>query len=197
MHRLRRVHVAVVSTTILVALAAVTVAAGAIPDSSGIVNACYGSSGKLRAVDSAADCSGPETHLALGGPTLGYSFSNAGFAAIGETTTVVGSLELPAGSYVVHGKVDLLGSSSTDESSVVCNLTIGGTPGFSDASWNTLEPGVAGRLPSESVALQTSLVLPTAGSIVMTCVRPDGGAGAIARYRRLDAVRLDGLTTTS
>lgn len=72
---------------------------------------------------------------------------------------------------------------------------VGGTPGFSDAVWNMLEPGVPGRFPSESVALQTSLVLP-AGSILMTCVRPDGGPGAIARYRILDAVRVDGLTTS-
>jgi hypothetical protein len=59
-----------------------------------------------------------------------------------------------------------------------------------------LEPGVGSRFPSESVALQTSLVLPASGSILMTCIRPDGGPGAIARYRQLDAVRVDGLTTS-
>ena len=31
--------------------------------------------------------------------------------------------------------------------------------------------------------------------MLVTCVRPDGDAGAIARYRHLDAVRVDGLTT--
>jgi hypothetical protein len=130
-------------------------------------------------------------------PTFGYEFSNAAFLDIEEKTTVVGSLKLPAGKYLVHGKLDLLGSSATEESFVVCNLTIGGTAGFSDAVWHTLEPGVPGRLPSESVALQTSLVLPTGGAIAMTCVRPEDGPGAIARYRKLDAVRVDGLTTTS
>ena len=63
--------------------------------------------------------------------------------------------------------------------------------------WNTLEPGVPGRLPSESVALQTSLVLPSGGVVLMTCIRPEGGAGAIARYRKLDAIRVDGLNTGS
>ena len=108
----------------------------------------------------------------------------------------MGSLALPAGTYLVHGKLDLLGSSTAEESFVVCNLTIDGTAGFSDAVWNTLEPGGGSRLPSESVALQTSLTLPADGGILMTCIRPAGGPGAIARYRKLDAVRVDGLTTS-
>jgi hypothetical protein len=186
---------AALAASIVTALLAGAAAIAAIPDSTGAINACYGNQGKLRAVDAPADCSGSETSIALGGPTFGYAFSNPDFAEIGETTTVVGSLSLPAGRYLVHGKLDLLGLSPTEESFVVCNLTIGGTAGFSDAAWNTLEPGVLGRNPSESVALQTSLVLPADGSVVMTCVRPDGGAGAIARYRKLDAVRVDGLTT--
>jgi len=177
------------------ALVATAVGVAAIPDSSGAINACYASNGKLRVVDTAADCD-HETALALGGPTFGYAYSNADFATVGETTTTVGSLTLPPGQYLVHGKVDLLGLSATDEAFVVCNLTIGGTPGFSDALWNTLEPGVPGRLPSESAALQTSVSLPTGGTMLMTCVRPDGGPEVIARYRKLDAVRVDGLTTS-
>jgi hypothetical protein len=197
MHRVTPLRAAVAAAAVAALLAVGAVAVAAIPDSSGAINACYGPSGKLRAVDAAADCSGSEAAIALGGPTFGYAFSNADFAEIGATTTTVGSLTLPAGKYLVHGKLDLLGSSGTEESFVVCNLTVGGTAGFSDAVWNTLEPGVAGRLPSESVALQTSLSFPSGGTILMTCIRPDGGRGAIARYRKLDAVRVDGLTTGS
>jgi len=197
MHRLTPARAALAAAALTATLALGAVALAAIPDSTGAINACYGPSGKLRAVDAPGDCGGPETAIALGGPTFGYEFSNAGFVTIDTATTLVGSLKLPAGKYLVHGKLDLLGSSPTDESFVVCNLTVGGTAGFSDASWNTLEPGVPGRLPSESVALQTSLDLPAGGAMVMTCVRPDGGAGAIARYRNLDAVRVDGLTTSS
>ena len=195
MHRITRARAAVLAVALTALLAAGAVAVAAIPDSTGAINACYGSNGKLRAVDEPLDCSGSETSIALGGPTYGYAYANSDFATIDETTTTVGSLALPAGKYLVHGKVDLLGSSTTEESFVVCNLTVGGTAGFSDAVWNTLEPGGGSRLPSESVALQTSLTLPADGSILMTCIRPDGGAGAIARYRKLDAVRVDGLTT--
>jgi hypothetical protein len=196
MHRITRARAAVLAVALIALLAAGAVAMAAIPDSTGAINACYGSSGKLRAVDGPLDCSGSETSIALGGPTYGYAYANSDFATIDETTTTVGTLSLPAGKYLVHAKLDLLGLSTAEETFVVCNLTIGGTAGFSDAVWNTLEPGVGGRFPSESVALQTSLVLPASGSILMTCIRPDGGPGAIARYRQLDAVRVDGLTTS-
>ena len=96
----------------------------------------------------------------------------------------------------MHGKLDLLGDSTTTESFVVCNLRVEGTTTNSDSVWNTLEPGVLGRLPSESVALQTSIRLPAGGTMLMTCIRPDGDASATARYRHLDAVRVDGLMTS-
>ena len=197
MRRITRVRVALAAAgmTTLVAVGAAAVAA--IPDSSGVVNACYGSNGKMRAVDALADCVGSETSLALGGPTLGYAFSDAGFATIAETTTVVASLDLPAGKYVVHGKLDLVGGSETDESFVVCNLAPAGGGTLLDSTWNTLEAGVLGRLPTESVALESAVDLTAHGTIVMTCIRPDADPGAIARYRNLDAVRIDGLTTSS
>jgi hypothetical protein len=196
MPRFTRTRAAVAAAVLTAALAAGAVAYAAIPDASGVINACYGPSGKLRAVDAPTDCGGSETSLALGGPTLGYAYANADFQVLADTTTVVGSLTLPAGNYLVHGKLDLLGSSSTEESFVVCNLRVEGTTTNSDSTWNTLEPGVPGRLPSESVAMQTSIRLPAGGTMLMTCLRPDGDAGAIARYRHLDAVRVDALTTT-
>ena len=186
---------AAVAAAAATALVAAAVGVAAIPDSSGAVNACYASNGKLRVVDTAGDC-GHETPLALGGPTFGYAYANSDFATIGESTTRVGSLTLPPGEYLVHGKLDLLGQSTSEEAFVVCNLTIDGTAGFSDALWNTLEPGGGSNLPTESGALQTSVSFPTGGTMLMTCVRPDGGPDVIARYRKLDAVRVDGLTTS-
>ena len=195
MHRLTPLRAAIAAAALTALFGVAAVAVAAIPDSSGAINACYGSNGKLRVVDTAGDC-GHETPLALGGPTFGYAYSNSDFATIGDTTTTVGSLTLPAGKYLVHGKLDLLGGSTTEESFVVCNLTIDGTAGFSDAVWNTLEPGVPGRLPSESVALSTPVSFPDGGTMLMTCIRPEGGPGASTRYRKLDAVRVDGLTTS-
>jgi hypothetical protein len=195
MRRLARPLVALAA--VLVVGGGVAVAYAAIPDSSGAIQSCYRPNGQLRVVDEPADCRPAETSLALGGPTFGYEYSNADFVEIEDTTTVVASLKLPAGRYLVHGKLDLLGRSSTEESFVVCNLKEGGAPGTNlDSMWNTLEPGVPGRLPSESAALQTSLTLPSGGAVLMTCVRPEKDAGALARYRKLDAVLVDGLTTT-
>jgi hypothetical protein len=184
------VAVLVVGTTVAVAYAA-------IPDSSGAIQACYRPAGQLRVVDAPAECNGTETSLALGGPTFGYEYSNPGFLAIGDTTTEVASLTLPAGKYLVHGKLDLLGGSVTEESFVVCNLKDASAPGTNlDSLFNTLEPGVPGAFPSESAALQTSLTLPSGGTVQMTCVSPEPDEEATARFRKLDAVRVDGLTTT-
>jgi hypothetical protein len=198
MRRLR-IHLVAAAACLVVSVAVAAVAYAAIPDSSGAIQACYGSAGKLRAVDSSADCSGSETSIALGGPTYGYEFSDADFLAIEDTTTAVASLSLPAGKYLVHGKLDLFGLSPTDEAFVVCNLTNAAAPGMNlDSMWNTLEPGGGSRVPSESAALQTSLTLTSAGTVQLTCVRPDGPASPAvsARNRKLDAIRVDGLTTS-
>jgi hypothetical protein len=185
---------------LVVALGATALALGglawaAIPDASGVVNACYATSnGKLRAVDSAADCGGGENPVALGGPTTGYATSRPDFIAVGTTPTVVASLKLPAGKYLVHGKLDVLDTTFTGGVFVACNLLIGGTTTTPDSSWNTLGPVVTGA-PTESMALQTPPQLATDGAIVMTCVAPDAKEPVTARYRQLDALRVDGLVT--
>lgn len=183
---------------LVVAAGATLVVAGgiawaAIPDSSGAINACYANSnGRLRAVDASADCRSRETAIALGGPTFGYATSRPDFLAIERTPTVVASLKLPAGKYLVHGKLDLVDTTLTGGVFVACNLVVGGTTTSSDSSWNTLGPYVS-RAPSESMALQAPLTLPSDGAIVLSCVAPDAKEPPSARYRQLDAVRVDGL----
>jgi hypothetical protein len=199
MRRLRTPLVAV-AASLVVGVAVAAVAYAAIPDSSGAIQACYAPNGDLRAVDAPADCGRRETSIALGGPTYGYEFSDPDFVTIDHTTTVVASLNLPAGKYLVHGKLDLFGLSPTDEAFVVCNLKDAAAPGTNlDSMWNTLEPGGGSRVPSESAALQTSLTLTGDGTVQLTCVRADGPASPAvsARYRKLDAVRVDGLTSSS
>ncbi len=183
---------------LVVALGAALLAAGglawaAIPDSSGAINACYANSnGKLRAVDAAADCTGGETAIALGGPTAGFATSRPDFIAIGTTSTVVASLALPAGKYLVHGKLDVVDTTFTGGVFVACSLIVSGTTTLSDQSWNTLGPDLGGA-PSESMALQSPLTLTTAGTLNLSCAAPDAAAPPSARYRQLDALRLDGL----
>lgn len=186
---------------LVVALGATLLAAGgiawaAIPDSSGAINACYATSnGKLRAVGSAAECSGGEAAIALGGPTVGYAASRPDLVPIDNTTTTLAELALPAGKYLVHGKLDIH-TVSPENTFVACNLTIAGTAGFSDASWNRIESD-GGPGNGEAIALQTPLTLASDGGITLTCIAPESASPspAIARYVQLDAIRLDGLVT--
>jgi hypothetical protein len=92
----------------------------------------------------------------------------------------------------VHGKLDLVDTTFTGGVFVACNLVVGGTGTFSDASWNTLGPVVTGA-PSESMALQAPITLATEGGVALTCVSPDAKEPPTARYRQLDAIKLDGL----
>ncbi len=182
-----------------VALAATLLTAGgiawaAIPDSDGAINACYvDRSGNLRLVDSPGECRGRESSIALGGPTVGYATSRPDLVPINNTTTTLATLTLPAGKYLVHGKLDIH-TTSFENTFVACNLTILGTAGFSDASWNRIEyDGGPGH--GEAIALQTPLTLAADGGIALTCITPESAAPSqtIARYVQLDAIRLDGL----
>ena len=183
---------------LVVALGATLLVGGiawaAIPDSSGAINACYtNSNGKLRAVDSAADCNGGESAIALGGPTIGYSTSRPDLVPIDNTTSTLASLDLPAGKYLVHGKLDIV-TVSSENTFVACNLTVAGTAGFSDASWHRIQND-GGPGHGEAIALQAPLTLASAGGVVLTCVAPESSSPspAIARYVQLDAIRLDGV----
>ena len=184
---------------LVVALGATLLAAGgiawaAIPDSTGAINACYANSnGKLRAVDAPADCASGESAIALGGPTVGYATSRPDLVLIENTTTTLATLDLPAGKYLVHGKLDIH-TVNFENTFVACNLTITGTAGFSDASWNRIEED-GGPGHGEAIALQTPLTLTSAGGIALTCIAPESAlpTQTIARYVQLDAVRLDGL----
>jgi len=188
--------------------AALVVASGiawaAIPDSSGAVNACYATvGGALRAVDGSGDCTADETPVALGGPTRGYAFANPETVTLGSTSAVVGSIKLGPGKYLLHGKVNVanLNFSALRGTFVPCSLKVGGTTTNLDQTWLTLEPARgSSNASSASVGLQAAVELPGGGSVVMDCAslpRTGGpSTGVVARYRQLDAVQVDSLTTS-
>jgi hypothetical protein len=158
----------------------------------------------LRAVDGAGDCVAGEAAVALGGPTRAHSFASPGMVALGSTSVVVGSLKLPPGSYVVHGKVNVanLNFSAGRGTFVPCSMRVGGTTTNLDQTWLTLEPAVgSSNASSASFALQATVQLPGGGSVVMECAslpRPGGPASNVfARYRQLAAIQVDSVTTTS
>ena len=184
---------------LLTALTATALVAGgiawaAIPDSSGAVNACYhNGNGKLRAVDSPADCAGSETAIALGGPTRGYVDRPAGDVVIGTTSSDLASLALPAGKYLVHGKVNPVDFGFTGNVFVACSLQVGATT--IDMTWVTLGPGPS-PAPSASIGLQGGVTLPAGGTVVERCAAPNGEPNVTVRFRALDAIAVDSLTVT-
>jgi hypothetical protein len=180
-----------------VALAATALAAGgiawaAIPDSTGAINACYANAnGKLRAVDAPGDCGGGETAIALGGPTRGYLSRPLGDVVLGVTSSDLASLALPAGKYVLHGKVNVADLGFTGDVFVACSLQVGATT--LDMTWVNLGQ-LGSTAPSASIGLQGAVALPAGGTVVERCAAPDGEPSVTARFRSLDAVSLDALT---
>jgi hypothetical protein len=99
----------------LAALAAIVVAGAgigwaAIPGSDGVIHACYkDGNGALRVVDHPVSCHGHETAIDLGGPAHGYAAANPGDVTLSTSTSVsVLKLGLPAGTYLVHAKANLI-----------------------------------------------------------------------------------------
>ena len=107
---------------------------------------------------------------------------------IENTTTTLATLDLPAGKYLVHGKLDIH-TTSFDNTFVACNLTIVGTAGFSDASWNRIEED-GGPGHGEAIALQTPLTLASPGGIALTCITPEQRL-AVADDRAVRPARRD------
>jgi hypothetical protein len=194
MERLLRRPLALVVALGAALLAVGGIAWAAIPDSSGAVNVCSANAnGKLRAVDSPADCGGNETAIALGGPTRAYSSHPGSEVTLGTTSTDVASLTLPAGRYLVHAKVNVVDFGFTGNVFVACSLQAAGlTP---DQTWVTLGPAIESA-PSASVGLQASISLASATTVAARCAVPDGDPDVRARFRALDAVSVDAVVAS-
>lgn len=201
----RAVAVAAVGTLLAVA----GVAYATIPDSSGVINTCYANTGgALRAVDGAADCAKDETHLALGGPTRGYATSNpSGLVELGTTSATVASMVLPAGNYLAHAKVNVanLNFTAVGSTFIPCSMRIAETSTNLDQTWIVLQQAVTSTgSSSASIGLQAAVTIPAApgkATLEVICASIPRTAGpttrVFARYRQLDAISVDVLSTTS
>jgi hypothetical protein len=199
----RAVAVAAVGTL----LAVVGVAYATIPDSSGVINTCYANTGgALRAVDGAADCVKDETHLPLGGPTRGYATSNPiALVELGTTSATVASMVLPAGNYLAHAKVNVanLNFTAIGSTFIPCSMRIAGTT--LDQTWIVLQQAVTSTgSSSASIGLQGAVTIPAdpgKATLEVICASIPRTAGpttrVFARYRQLDAISVDVLSTTS
>jgi hypothetical protein len=99
---------------------------------------------------------------------------------LGATPSVVGSLDLPDGSFVVHAKVQVEGP-DTGATLVECVLDI---VGADDASAVTLGPSETATLP-----LSAGVILSTDVTAELSCT----GVGAVASRVKMQAVQADDL----
>jgi hypothetical protein len=178
MEKIRRAGVPVLATTI-VAVLVVGVAAASIPDSDGIVHGCRNNrTGVLRVVDSASQqCTSKESPLnwnqtgpvGPAGPSDGY-FTRVGTVRQSFSTTdysTVGSLNLPAGSYVVWAKARVSGPTLRnmdcelhDGTTQIDRVVVVAPSGTIDTE---VEPS------GEVIALNVGTTLNASGAVGMRC----------------------------
>jgi len=195
-------------TLLAVAVAASLVTAGGvawatIPAADGTIHACrLNVGGWLRAVDDPSRCRSVETAVDLGGPTRGLAFSADGDVSLGTTSTTVAQIDLQAGKYLIHGKVNLINKDfgDPDGAFVPCDLRIDGTTTMLDRDAVLAEgPVTTSEAYITDEALQAPLVVPTFARVLLECAAVPRGASTnvAARYRQLDAVQVDGLSAVT
>jgi hypothetical protein len=185
------------------ALAAVVVAGAGIawatiPDSNGVIHACYkDGNGDLRVVDTAGDCRRHETPLDLGGPSHGYAVANPGDVPFSSPTSVsILKLGLPAGTFLVHAKTNLFNLPGSDAVFVPCDLRLAGTTTMLDQIHVILEEDVTTREASQAnVPLQAAVTLGAPGVLHLECaaVTRRTASSVDARFTQIDAVPVDEL----
>ena len=172
-----------------VAAVAGGVAAASIPDSGGVIHACYlRNTGALRIADTAT-CSSKETALSWNqvGPagfSTAYIARSSSAHALGTTAVTVVTRNLPAGLYAVFAKVNIQSFDNSPQN-YDCSLSTGEEaytriPGFDGNDWY-----------NQVLVLQDLLTLNAAGSVSMTCTGFNGQADD-AKITAIKVGALDG-----
>jgi hypothetical protein len=183
---------------------AVAVAAGtgiawaAIPGSDGVIHACYkDGNGDLRVVDSPGSCRAHETAIDLGGPSHGYAVANPGDVTFSAATSVsVLKLGLPAGTFLVHAKTNLIDQPGSDAVLVPCDLRLGGTTTMLDEDRVVLEgPATTTEASEANIPIQSAVTLTAPGVVELECAALTRGSSSIvdARFTQIDATPLNAL----
>jgi hypothetical protein len=182
----------------VVLVAGAGIAWAAIPGSDGVIHACYkDGTGALRVVDTATDCRSHETPIDLGGPSHGYAVGNPGDVTFSDPTSVsILKLGLPAGTYLVHAKTNLMNRPGSDAVFVPCDLKLAGTSTFLDQDRVVLEaPVTTEESYEENAPLQAAVTLDSPGVVLLECAAITRGSSSSvdARYTQIDAVPLNAL----
>jgi hypothetical protein len=171
-----RVRVAVVAGgAVILVVSAVGVAAASIPDSSGLVHGCYkaaaaanGTHG-LTIIDAAKTSACPSGYKSLNwnvnGPN-GYSTQTSG-THLNDTLTQVGSITLPAGSFVINANAWLENTSPSNSSSLgVCELVFG-------SATDEVQAGLLGPsstpLNNQTLSMTVAATVTSSTSATLSC----------------------------
>ena len=149
-----------------------------IPDSAGIVHACYGPNGQLRVIDSSIEtCKSSETPLEWHTQAGSTAFESSGGAPLSaaDYTSVV-DVTLPAGNYAVTAVASAQNLGSSQEL-VACNLDVRSGASLGSAS-ETLIP--ATTFSYASLAVTGAVSLPSGGIVELRCILgTNTGAGPV------------------
>jgi hypothetical protein len=193
----RRVRLAAAALA-TAALAGTGIAWAAIPGSDGVIHACYkDGNGALRVVSVVGSCHGHETPIDLGGPSHGYAISNPGDVTFSASTSVsILKLGLPAGTFLVHAKTNLINLPGSDAVFVPCDLRLGGASTMLDEDRVVLEaPVTTAEAYEANVPLQAAVTLASPGVVELECASVTRGTSSTvdARFAQIDAVPLNAL----
>jgi hypothetical protein len=206
----KKVFFAITVAVVVLLLAGVGIAYATIPDSNGVIHACYQTlKGSLRVVDSTASCSNGEAPLSWNqtgppgppgvqgppgpsGSSHAYTDSNSQWqAGLSPNATTITQLTLPAGDYVVsatgsvvkNGIFDTTGS----DNDVKCVID--------DPNDNAVAASEATASGDYTAAVPYMLVgtvsLTTGGTITVDCATLTGSVASEVDFNSLVATKVD------
>jgi hypothetical protein len=116
------------------------------------------------------------------GPSDGYGFFDASEVSggVGATPTTVASVSVPAGSYVVNASVEASNTSMT-RVGVGCTFNFNSSVTYRSGAY--LAPAGGDGASTQTLALNATTTLQSAGTIAVTC-RVDTGDPAVTVFRR-------------
>lgn len=187
------------------------VASAVIPGADGTIHACYlQENGQLRVVDAGATCRPSESPLswAQQGPPGEPGQSGAGRAivdlgvppvtvtAVGPALSVVNTVTLPAGSWLVEANVTIENQQSSAGSFVVCGLTSAGlstAPLFDHFAVEAVQfPARAATTASGT--LTRAAFLPVGGTVDVRCGKVNALDADTVAIARITATKVDSLS---
>ncbi len=135
---------------------------------------------------------GTRPAIDLGGPAHGYAAANPGDVTFSTSTSVsVLKLGLPAGTYLVHAKANLIDLPGSDAAFVPCDLRVLGTSTTLDEDRVVLEaPVTSAEAYEANIPLQAAVALASPGVVGLECAAVTRGTSSTvdARFAQIDAV---------